>query len=69
MAHGSPRLETCKKCSIVGYTPRFSESKCPKCGGEVEQIEKSEAKRRLGIMIHEEFTFGFTWKEFKTDKQ
>lgn len=68
MAHGSPRLETCKKCNTFGLTPRFSESKCPDCGGEVEQIEKSEVKRKLGIMIYEELYVGFGWRRLEKQK-
>ena len=67
MAHGSPRLETCKECNIAGYTPRFSESKCPECGGEVERIEKDEVKRRLGLMLHEQLNVFFKWQ--KLEKQ
>lgn len=67
MAHGSPRLETCKKCNTFGLTPIFSESKCPDCGGEVERIEKDEVKRKLGLMIHEQLNCGFGCK--KLEKQ
>lgn len=65
MAHGKPKLETCKKCNTIGLTPRFSESKCPDCGSEVEQIERSDARRKLGLMVHEELNVGFTWKKIK----
>ena len=67
MAHGIPKLETCKKCNTFGLTPRFSKSKCPDCGGEVEQIKKSEVKKKLGLMIHEDFEVSFTWR--KLEKQ
>ena len=63
MVHGSPRVETCTSCNTYGLTPRFSESKCPDCGGKTEGIEINELKRKLGILIHEDFWPGFGWSK------
>lgn len=62
MAHGAPRLEICNNCNHYGLTPRFSESKCPKCGKPTEQIDRDEMKRKLGIGCWQDFNPSFTWR-------
>ena len=65
MSHGNPRIEICNSCNMYGKTPRFSESKCPKCNGSAEQITESELKSKLGILIHKPLNIGFEWQEIK----
>jgi hypothetical protein len=51
---------------MYGLTPRFSESKCPECGGGTEQIERDILKKALGIYCYQELCISFVWKKIKT---
>jgi uncharacterized protein with PIN domain len=63
MAHGKPRKEICDKCNLYGLIPRFSESKCPKCGGPTRQINDDELKQKLGLKIYECILISFNWRK------
>jgi uncharacterized paraquat-inducible protein A len=67
MAHGSPRINICKRCKTYIYVPRFSQNPaCPECKNITETTTEEKIKKDYKLSFFYQFILTFSkWTKIK----